>query len=258
MPFVAGIDSSTQSSTVLLRDADDGRVVGRHSTPHPATTSPVSEQNPHAWWLALREAFAQADHRTRIATSAVAVGAQAHGLVPLDRDREVIRPAKLWNDTTSAAEARELALALPPQAWAERAGSVPVAAFTISKLLWLVRHEPASYRRLGHVLLPHDWLGYQLTGQLLTDPGDASGTGYYNPVERAWRPDLLSLVDPDADWAARLPRVLGPDEAAGSLTAAAYTQLGLAPGTLVGPGSADNQTAALGMGVRPGDVVFSL
>jgi xylulokinase len=255
MAVVAGIDSSTQSCTVVLRDADDGEIVAVHASPHPRTTPPVSEQAPDRWWTALAAALADAGTAS---IAAVCVDAQAHGLVPLDSGGRVIRPAKLWNDTTSAAEARELVDRLGAPEWARRAGSVPVGAFTISKLLWLARHEPDSFRQLAHVLLPHDWLTYRLTGQLVTDPGDASGTGYYNPSEGTWRPDLLALVDPDVEWPSRLPRVLGPDEPAGAVTAAAAEQLGLTAGTPVGPGTADNQAAAVGMGVGTGDVVVSL
>lgn len=258
MALVAGIDSSTQSCTVVLRDADDGQIVAVHGAPHPRTSPPVSEQSPEAWWTALRAAFTAAGPTARESVVAICVDAQAHGLVPLDANHEVIRPAKLWNDTTSAGEAQELVARLGRQEWATRAGSVPVGAFTISKLLWLARREPEAFKRLAHVLLPHDWLTYRLTGQLLTDPGDASGTGYYNPSEGAWRPDLLALVDPDVDWSDRLPRVLGPDEAAGPINPAAATQLGLSPRIVVGPGTADNQAAAVGMGVTTGDVVVSL
>lgn len=258
MTLVAGVDSSTQSCTVVLRDAEDGRIVAMGAAPHPPTTPPVSEQPPAAWWSALGSAFHRAAVSAEGSVAAISVAAQAHGLVPLDADCDVIRPAKLWNDTTSAGEARELVGLLGKQVWAERAGSVPVGAFTISKLLWLARHEPEAFGRLAHVLLPHDWLTYRLTGQLLTDPGDASGTGYYHPPTGAWRSDLLALVDSELDWSTRLPRVLGPNEAAGPITTAAAAHLGLSPQTVVGPGTADNQAAAVGMGITSGDVVVSL
>ena len=255
MPLVAGVDSSTQSCTVVLRDVDDGRIVRHGRAPHPRTTPPVSEQPPESWWVALGQALNAADAAEIVAIS---VDGQCHGLVPLDADREVIRPAKLWNDTTSAGEAAELVERLGAAAWARRTGSVPVGAFTITKLLWLARNESAAYRRLAHVALPHDWLTFRLTGELVTDRGDASGTGYFSPAESSWQPDLLALVDPAVDWVPRLPRIVGPDEPAGAVTAAAAAALGLRPGTVVGAGSGDNQASALGLGLRRGDVAVSV
>lgn len=274
MRVVAGIDSSTQSSTVVLRDLDSGETVATGRAPHVPTTPPASEQDPSDWWSALGQAFGQAvgglttghdasswsgrRDATGAEVAAVSVAAQAHGLVPIDATGRVIRPAKLWNDTTSVPEARELVDRLGAAEWARRAGSVPPGAFTISKVLWLARHEPDAFSRLRQILLPHDWLTFQLTGEYLTDPSDASGTGYYNPAEGKWDPKLLELVDDTVDWSQRLPRVLGYDETAGTLTPMAAEHLGLSRATLVGPGAADNQTAALGMGLEVGDVVFSL
>ena len=256
---VAGIDSSTQSCTVVLRDLDTGETVAVQSSRHPRTTPPVSEQDPASWWTALGQALTEARQAVPDAPiAALSVDAQAHGLVPVDAAGTVIRPAKLWNDTTSAAEARELVDRLGRHEWVRRTGSVPPAAFTISKVLWLARHEREHFDQLRQLLLPHDWLTYQLTGEYLTDPSDASGTGYYNPATGEWDPALLGLIDPDVDWAARLPRLLRHDEPAGTLTGAAAASLGLDVGTLVGPGAADNQAAAVGMGVRAGDIVVSL
>lgn len=263
MRVVAGVDSSTQSCTVVLRTLDGGRSVGVGRSPHPATTPPVSEQDPAAWWSALREAMALAvrgagPQTQAVEVAGVSVDAQAHGLVPVDGAGKVIRPAKLWNDTTSVPEARELVARLGPKQWARRAGSVPPGAFTISKVLWLARHEPDAFARLRRLLLPHDWLTYRLVGDYVSDPGDASGTGYYTPATGEWAPDLLGMVDDTVDWSGRLPRLLSHEEPAGTLTSEAAEALGLRPGTLVGPGTADNQAAALGMGVRTGDVVVSL
>jgi xylulokinase len=263
MKVVAGVDSSTQSCTVVLRAMDSGESIGVGRSPHPATTPPVSEQHPHDWWsafqLAMRQAVGALEAGKEPAeVAAVSVDAQAHGLVPVDASGAVIRPAKLWNDTTSVPEARELVARLGAAEWARRAGSVPPGAFTISKVLWLARHEPEAFARLHKLLLPHDWLTYRLVGEYLTDPGDASGTGYYTPASGQWDPALLSLVDNTIDWSERLPRLLSHEESAGILTDQAAGELGLPPHTVVGPGTADNQSAALGMGVRTGDVVVSL
>ena len=139
-------------------------------------------------------------------------------MVAMDAAGQVIRPAKLWNDTESAPDAGWLIKQLDrgATAWAEACGSVPVAAFTVTKLSWLHRSEPEHWARLARVLLPHDWLTWRLTGAFTTDRGDASGTGYWSPDEGAYRWDLLRIVDGERDWFTVVPEVLGPlDDAAG-------------------------------------------
>lgn len=247
MPLVAGVDSSTSACKIEVRDADTGDVVATGRAPHPSTTPPVSEQDPSAWWTAFEVAAGQAGIFGRHRPAAIAVAGQQHGLVVLDRSGEPLRPAKLWNDTSSAPDAEALVAALGPSAWAEACGSVPVPAFTITKLAWLRRCEPTVYARVARVLLPHDWLTGCLTGGFTTDRGDASGTGWWSPAEERYRPDLLALVDDDVDWTERLPAVLGPTEPAGTWE-----------GVLVGPGTGDNMAAALGMRLQPGDLAVSL
>ncbi len=244
MGLVVGVDSSTSSCKVQVRDADTGVLVAEGRAPHPPTTPPRSEQHPRDWRRAFDLACAEAGVPDRHRPDAIAVGGQQHGLVVLDAAGEVLRPAKLWNDTESAPDADELVAALGAEAWATACGSVPVASFTITKLAWLRRCEPATFARVAAALLPHDWLTATLTGGHTTDRGDASGTGYWSPAEEAYRHDLLALVDGDPAW---LPAVLGPTEAAGEWH-----------GAVVGPGTGDNMAAALGLGLRPGDLALSL
>lgn len=257
MPVVAGVDSSTQSTKVELRDVESGAVTARAAATHPATTPPRSEQDPESWWRALVEAFGSLGP-DRADVVAVSVAGQQHGLVVLDDSDEVIRPAKLWNDTESATEAARLVAELGAEAWVEACGLVPVASFTITKLAWLAAHEPENLERVRRVMLPHDYLTWRLTGEHVTDRGDASGTGWWDPVSGRYRPDLLALVDPAPDWLERLPRIVGPADAAGRLTTGAAEMLGLAAGIPVGPGSGDNMAAALGLGLGAGDLAMSL
>jgi xylulokinase len=246
MPLVAGIDSSTQSTKVEVRDLDSGEVVARASAPHPPTSPPRSEQNPASWWAAFEQAWSTAGSPD---VAAISVAGQQHGMVALDADREVVRPAKLWNDTESAPDAGWLLkqLAGGAGAWATACGSVPVAALTVTKLSWLHRSEPEHWSRLAHVVLPHDWLTFRLTGHLVTDRGDASGTGYWSAATGKYCWDLLAIVDRDRDWTGAVPAVLAPGEPAGEWRQA-----------VVGPGTGDNMGAALGLGLAPGDVVISL
>lgn len=248
MSRVLGIDSSTQGTKVELRDADDGALLAAGRAPHPPTRPPRSEQHPVAWWDALHAALAAAGITLGDA-DALAVAAQQHGLVALDASGDVIRPAKLWNDTESAADAGWLIGRLgSPQTWADACGSVPVASFTITKLSWLHRREPESWSRLARVCLPHDWLTSRLTGELVTDRGDASGTGYWSPRRDEWALELLAIVDGERDWISALPRVARPSE-----------QLPRADGTgIAAPGTGDNMAAALGVGLRAGDAAVSL
>ena len=261
MELVAGVDSSTQSTKVELRARDSGQLTARASAPHAHVRwdPPVSEQDPHAWWEALAGCFAQFTEADRARVVAISVAGQQHGLVLVGDDGEVLRPAKLWNDTTSAAQAHDLVACLSPQGWAERCGSVPLASFTIAKLAWVLDHEPEMASRIARIMLPHDWLTWRLSGAHVTDRGDASGTGWFDAARNEVAVDLLGLAvgDPES-WPPRLPRVLKPDEAAGLITGDAAAGLGVPDSVLVGPGTGDNMGAALGLGLKPGDTVISL
>jgi xylulokinase len=245
VPLVAGVDSSTQSCKVVVCDAESGEVLRSGHAPHPEGT----EVHPDAWWEALQEAIAAAGGLDDV--EAVAVGGQQHGMVCLDESGSVVRPALLWNDTRSAQAALDLTAELGgPGAWVDAVGLVPVASFTVTKLRWLRDHEPENAARTAAVCLPHDYLTWRLSGStdlddLVTDRGDASGTGYWSPATGEYRRDLLELgLGHDAI----LPRVLGPAEVAGRLPS----------GAVLGPGTGDNASAALGLGAVAGDVVLSI
>jgi len=246
MALVAGVDSSTQSCKVVIRDADTGALVRTGRATHPDGT----EVHPRHWWDALRSAIAEAGGLDDVA--AVSVGGQQHGMVTLDASGEVIRDALLWNDTRSADAALDLIRELGgPEAWAQSVGSVLVASLTVTKLRWLRDAEPANAARVAAVCLPHDWLTWKLSGAagfdtLVTDRSDASGTGYWSPSDEAYRTDLLELALGSMP---ALPRVLGPAEAAGRL---------VGRGALLGPGAGDNAGAALALGLTPGDVSVSI
>lgn len=261
MSVVAGVDSSTQSCKVELRQLDGGTLLGRGAAPHPPAFGPRSEQWPADWWNAFERAFAQAVASAGIpATDVVALSfaAQCHGLVALDDEGEVIRPAKLWNDTTSAPQLAALRAQIGDQPWIAAVGSLPTASFTLGKLAWLAEQEPENFARLARICLPHDWLTWKLTGEHVTDRSEASGTGYYSSAQGRYLEDYLRLIDPHRAWASALPRVLGPDEPAGTVTGAAARRLGVRPDLLVGAGGGDQHAAGLGLAVEPGDVVFTI
>ncbi len=244
MTLVAGVDTSTQSTKVLVCDADSGEVVREGRAGHPDAT----EVAPAEWWRAFGEAAAGG---LLDGVAAIGVGGQQHGMVCLDDGGAVVRDALLWNDTRSARAAADLIAELPDGAagWARATGSVPVASFTVTKLRWLAQHEPERAKRVARVLLPHDWVTHQLradrTAEPTTDRGDASGTGYWSPSTGEYRPDLMRLA---FGREFGVPRVAAPAETVGETAA----------GALLAPGTGDNASAALGLGLRPGDVVVSL
>jgi xylulokinase len=242
--LVAGVDSSTQSTKVLLCQAADGVVVGQATAPHPDGT----ECDPELWWRALGEAGQGLLDRA----DAIGVAAQQHGMVVLDQTGQVIRPALLWNDMRSAPQAAALIAELGgPAEWARRAGSVPTASFTVTKLRWLAEHEPDAAKRTAHVLLPHDWLTWRLTGwrggpvEPATDRGDASGTGYFSPALNTWLPEIAEAA---LGHPVELPRLAAPAEIVARTPG----------GAVLSAGTGDNMGAALGLGVGLGEVVVSI
>jgi xylulokinase len=258
-PLVAGVDSSTQSCKVQLRNAETGALTATGSSPHSPTFPPLSEQDPAEWWGAFTLAFRHALTNAGASPNqivGISVAGQCHGLVPLDEADRVIRPAKLWNDTTSTPELVKLRGLIGDDAFIHAVGSLPTAAFTISKLAWLAEHEPGNFQRLRRVLLPHDYLTFRLTGRYVTDRSEASGTGYFDSAANRYLPDFLNHIA-EREWEDMLPEVLGPDEAAGEVCLEALEELGLTGHILVGAGGGDQHAAALGLGVQSGDVVYS-
>ena len=254
--LVAGVDSSTQATKVVIVDSATGRRVAQGRATHEVTGSAgARESDPETWWAALRDALAQTGLAGDVA--AISIAAQQHGLVTLDATARPVRPAVLWNDTRSAPDAAALVEAWGPAAWAERAGSVPVPSFTVTRWAWLRRTEPASARATRAIRLPHDYLTERLCGRAVTDRGDASGTGWWSTDTGRYLPAVLDLPAVALD-EAMLPEVVGPDEVAGRVRPAVAAELGLAPDVLVGPGTGDNMGAALGLGLRPGEPVISL
>ncbi|MBA3020654.1 xylulokinase [Propionicimonas sp.] len=251
MARVMGVDSSTQSCKVVVRDSVTGALLAAGRAAHPDGT----EVDPNAWWAALTEALTQAGGLSEVA--AVSIAGQQHGMVVLDADGRVIRPALLWNDTRSAQAALDLIAEVGAEEYVRRTGVLPVASFTATKLRWLRDHEAENAARVAAVCLPHDWLTWRLRGfgpvgestlgpaltELVTDRSDASGTAYFSPTTGEYDRELLRLA---LGHDAVLPRLLGPVESVPG------------DGFLVGAGAGDNAAAALGLDARPGDVVVSL
>ncbi|QNE20841.1 xylulose kinase [Kribbella qitaiheensis] len=242
--LVAGVDCSTQATKVVVCDAATGEVLREGRAPHPDAT-----QVDPAEWL---RAWEIASDGLLDGVEAISVGGQQHGMVLLDGAGEVVHPAVLWNDTSSADATLELVSELGgADAWAAAVGSVPVSSFTVTKLRWVRSAAPDAAARAEAVVLPHDWLTHKLAADrggiedLTTDRGDASGTGWWSPIANSYRPDLVELA---FGRALSLPRVAGPSEVVGHTAA----------GAALAAGTGDNMAAALGLELQPGDVAVSL
>ena len=245
--LTAGVDSSTQSVKVVIRNAETGELVRHARASHPDGT----EVDPAHWESALDKAIADAGGLDDV--SAISIGGQQHGMVTLDSSGEVIRPALLWNDTRSAQSARDLNAEMGGDAQAaQKVGSVLVASFTATKLRWLADNEKANAAKVAAVALPHDWLSWRLQGgkdfeKLFTDRSDASGTGYFDSVTSTYRDDLLKSAL-RTDRTIITPRITAPSAFGGTTLS----------GIPIAAGAGDNAGAALGVQAQPGDVVVSL
>ncbi|MGK5629712.1 FGGY family carbohydrate kinase [Streptomyces sp. URMC 123] len=250
MGIVAGLDSSSTYTRIVVCDTDTGAVLRQGYAAHPgavdSTGAKQTELDPQAWLMSLGDA---ATGGLLEGVQAIGVSAQQHGVIALDAGGVLIRPALLGNDKRGQAAAADLTDALGGRpAWAEAVGAVPQAAQPVTKLRWLARTEPENVRRIAEVLQPHDWLVWQLLGRPVrrtTDRGDASGTGYWSAATGAYRPDLIELA---LGHQVSLPEVIGPAEPAG------HTPEGL----LISAGTGETMAAALGLGLGIGDAVVSL
>ena len=264
-PFVAGVDSSTQSCKIVIYDPASGKIIREGRASHPDG----SEVDPQAWWDAFLEAVRAAGGLDDV--RALSVGGQQHGMVCLDERGEVIRPALLWNDTRSAEAARELILErgdgdseAGARWWAQATGLVPVASFTVTKLRWVADNEPENARKIAAICLPHDWLSWKIRGGvdavglegLCTDRSDASGTGYMDRADAVYRREILAQalrISLEEAEGIILPKICEPMEAMGcGDLAQGWGEIA------IGPGCGDNAGAALGVGLGVGQALLSL
>src|SRR6266446_6656819 len=261
--LLLGIDSGTQSTKVLVVDAKDGKVIASAAQEYdliPNLGPGAKEQHPHTWREATASGIRRALRQARAVApevKAIGVSGQQHGFVPLDTDGEVIRPAKLWCDTSTAAECDEITERLGGMKKAIRAvGNAVLPGYTAPKILWLKKHEPKNYQRLATVLLPHDYLNFWLTGEKVMEYGDASGTALLEVRKRKWSSEVLAAIDPEL--AGKLPPLIRSDKPAGKLQASTAKLLDLNPGVLVSAGGGDNMMGAIGTGnTRAGVITAS-
>ncbi|RME71297.1 MAG: xylulokinase [Verrucomicrobia bacterium] len=264
MSLFVGIDSGTQSTKAVLCDTKKGKVVAESRAPHHLIEGlPVGhmEQHPQEWAAALDqtilEVLSKVSARDRRRVKGIGISGQQHGFVPLDADGEVIRPAKLWCDTSTVKECAYLTRKLGGEKAVIRKTGLPfLPGFTAGKILWLKRHERHNYKRLRHVLLPHDYLNFHLTGNYFMEYGDASGTALMDVRKRTWSNAVIEAIDKNlADW---LPPLSPSDKPAGTLRPEIAEKYGLSTDVVVSAGGGDNMMGAIGTGnVRPGVVTAS-
>lgn len=254
-----GIDSGTQSTKAVVCDASGRRILGlgRGEHPPPSGRGGASEQDPERWveatTKAIRGALAAAGP---VEIAGIGVSGQQHGLVALDERDRPVRAAKLWNDTSTASDGAALTERLGGrEAVIDRIGNLFLAGYTAPAIAWLRRNEPDTYSGARRFCLPHDFLNLWLSGEFATEPGDASGTAYFDPVRRRYEPAVLDALDPERDWDATLPPVRPSLSVIGQLRPEAAAALGLPAGIPVSAGGGDNMCAAIGAGVTTSGLV---
>src|SRR5215207_7854122 len=263
-----GIDCGTQSTKALLVDADTlvPLALGRAHHDLIARDDGTREQHPD-WWIealksATREALAGLQPGA-VEIVGIGVSGQQHGMVCLDAEDRPVRPAKLWNDTTTEPDCAWLTRKLGGlETVLKLTGNPFLPGYTAPKISWLHRSEADAYNRTARICLPHDYLNLWLTGEYGTEPGDASGTGYVDVRTRTYQPAVLGLLDGARDWDRTLPPIVASLSQIGTLRPAAADALGLPQGSAgipVSAGGGDNMCAAIGIGaLGPGPVVVSL
>ena len=259
-----GIDCGTQSLKTVALDGDSGKIVASASKAYgliEGLPAGHAEQDPAIWWDALCETVGKVltDLGSRKSeVGGIGVSGQQHGFVPLDANFAVIRPAKLWCDTSTTPQCEEIRAALGGrEKTIALAGNDILPGFTAPKILWLKQNEPANFARLAHVALPHDFLNLKLTGALRMEFGDASGTALLDVRTRTWSSEVCAAID--ADLLAKLPPVGSSLEAVGELRSDLAASWGLAQRVIVSAGGGDNMMAAIGTAnTRPGVVTASL
>ena len=246
--YFIGIDLGTSAVKLLLVD-EQGRIereVTKEyplSFPHPGW----SEQNPEDWWKAVQHGVLQlTEHIDKSAVRGIGVGGQMHGLVALDEDDAVIRPAILWNDGRTGEEVAYLNETIGKEKLSALTANIAFAGFTAPKLLWMRRNEPENFARIRKIMLPKDYINYRLTGVHSCDYSDASGMLLLDVEHKCWSKEMLEICGVDESW---MPKLFESYEPIGTIRGFVSGALGLPRDCVVVAGAGDNAAAAVGTGV---------
>ncbi len=259
-----GIDSGTQSTKTIALDVATGRILASAQKAYgliPGLPAGHLEQNPQDWIDAVESTVAEVLHalgERKQEVSAIGVSGQQHGFVPLDAQGKVIRPAKLWCDTSTVEQCKQFEAEFGgAEELIRLSGNAMLPGYTAPKILWLKQNEPHNYKALETVLLPHDYINFFLTGERSMEYGDASGTGLMDVRTREWCKPLVDFIDPEL--AGALPAISSSRRAVGLLRENLRAQWGLQKSPVVSAGGGDNMMGAIGTGnVMPGVVTVSL
>lgn len=252
--YYIGVDCGTQGTKAVIFDADGGTIVGKGYEKHPIISDDTGkrEQKVEWWTSAMLSAMRSALEKSGIdkkKVKAISVSGQQHGLVVMDEKREVIRDVKLWNDTSTAEDNDEIINRAGGMeaVWSNIHTTLPVG-YTASKIRYLINQEPELYDRVRHVILPHDYLNYYLTGNIVTESSEASGTGYYDVRARKYADVMLEAIDPSGKLKHAIPKIIDWETPVGTLKPELAHMLGLSEDTSVAAGGGDNTMSALGTG----------
>jgi xylulokinase len=258
MKTVIGIDNGTQSTKVIFYDFENKSIVASASAPHEliSTIDGTSEQKAEWWIKALEKCFNEINSSIRKTAVAVGVSGQQHGFVPLNKDGNVLYNVKLWCDTSTAAECNEIENSYGSgENILKDVGNRILPGYTASKILWFKKNHPHLYKQIKHILLPHDYINYYLTGKYTMEYGDASGTGVLNIHKRKWDMSVLHALDSEQDLSECLPELIEAYEASGQVTEEASSKLGIPEGVFVSSGGGDNMMGAIGTGATDTGVI---
>ena len=267
MKTVIGIDNGTQSTKVIFYDYENMKIVAEASASHDLVTKSAegkddgTREQEASWWIeALEKCFSEIPEEIRKTAKAAGVSGQQHGFVPVDAEGKVLHRVKLWCDTATAAECREITEKFGGEnKLLKEVGNLVLPGYTAGKILWLKKNRPEEYAKMVKILLPHDYLNYYLTGEYTMEPGDASGTALLNIKEGRWEAALLEVMDPERDLSACLPKLIKPGDPAGGIRKEAALKFGIPEGIPVSSGGGDNMMGAVGTGtVKDGFLTMSL
>jgi len=260
MKTVCGIDLGTQSCKVVLYDYEAKKIAASSQAAVDMIAQNDGTREQKAEWFdaALKSCFDGLPADVKKTVAAVGVSGHQHGFVPLDEGGKPLYNVKLWCDTSTAAECEQITRAAGGEAAIISKAGLPMrVGYTAPKVLWLKNHKPEAFARLAHILLPHDYVNFVLTGEYSAEYGDASGTGLFDVRGRAWSSFVCNLIDPKV--LSCLPKLVSPDKAAGAVSAKAAAAFGLPQGIPVAAGGGDNMMGAIGTGtVKDGFLTMSL
>jgi xylulokinase len=260
MQTICGIDLGTQSCKLVVYDYEKKEIIAQSQAPVEIITNNDGTREQKTEWYdeVVKTCFDKIDANIKKTIAAIGVSGQQHGFVPLDDKGKPVYNIKLWCDTSTAAECEELTEAAGGEKKLIAKAGLPMRpGYTAPKVLWLKKHKPKAFEKLRHILLPHNYINFLLTGEYWAEYGDASGTALFDVRERKWSSVVCKYISPDLE--TFLPPLTTSEKTAGKVSKASAELYGINEGVLVSSGGGDNMMGAIGTGaVRDGFLTMSL